>query len=426
MVKPGLLLLSLAALAPPGISLKAKVKQSMELKEWMPHDIFDGHPEEEMRNGKRHIQSGRGELHNGITMLRTSNAELKSITKQEADKISHLRNANMSLDAKTVDSLLNLAGQLVQEQGKLEDQMDAGISTVDAGSNKLSLGLLETNDATKPKPRNSSSESETVLTVPLVTGCGRGGTHSVAKWLNENNIPAVHEGIAPGAMAVSWLYAPFANDEAHTLNEVRVPFDHINQSSWSNFFTNWKPEFAKYADDSKVLAQQHPEFVRQDTNSSVKLVFHPIVHVVREPLKAIASLERCFCGSGHRTHYDGSFFADKKSYEFAEKYVGSLGETHLERAAKYWLKWHSLAGQHASHTFRLEDPKGALDMVKVLGINNEGFSEMVHSTKGKSSDSAISKETLTWDELGKKIGSDLAKEIKEKGEEYGYVYQQAH
>lgn len=261
------------------------------------------------------------------------------------------------------------------------------------------------------------------VTVPLVTGCGRGGTHSVAKWLNDNNVPAVHEGIAPGAMAVSWLYAPFANDEAHTLNEVRVPFDHINQSNWNNIFAEWKPEFAKYADDSMVLAQQYPEFVEQGADSSVKIRFHPIVHVVREPLKAIASLARCFCGSGHRTHNDGSFFADRKSYEFAEKHVGSLGKTHLERAAKYWFKWHSLAGQYASHTFRLEDPKGALDMVKVLGINNEGFSEMVHSTTGKSSDAAISTETLTWDDLAEKIGSDLAKEIKEKGEEYGYVYE---
>jgi len=266
----------------------------------------------------------------------------------------------------------------------------------------------------------SSSREE--VTVPLITGCGRGGTHSVAKWLNENNIPAVHEGIAPGAMAVSWLYAPFANDEVHTLNELRVPFDHINQSDWSNIFTEWKPQFAKYAEDSKVLAQAYPEYVKQDAGSSVKIRFHPIVHVVREPLTAIASLARCFCGSGHRTHYDGSWYADKTSYDFAGKHVGSLGKTFMEKAANYWLKWHSLIGQHASHTFQLEDPKGALDVAKVLGINNEGFSEMVHSTKGKSSDDAISSETLTWDELGKKIGPDLAKEIKEKGEEYGYKY----
>jgi len=44
--------------------------------------------------------------------------------------------------------------------------------------------------------------------VPLVTGCGRAGTHTVAEVLNSFGIPAIHEGAARDSVAVSWFYAP--------------------------------------------------------------------------------------------------------------------------------------------------------------------------------------------------------------------------
>jgi len=42
--------------------------------------------------------------------------------------------------------------------------------------------------------------------VPLVTGCGRSGTHTVEELLLSLGIKAVHEGAAKDAVAVSWFY----------------------------------------------------------------------------------------------------------------------------------------------------------------------------------------------------------------------------
>jgi hypothetical protein len=42
--------------------------------------------------------------------------------------------------------------------------------------------------------------------VPLVTGCGRAGTHTAGELLLSLGIKAVHEGSAMDAVAVSWFY----------------------------------------------------------------------------------------------------------------------------------------------------------------------------------------------------------------------------
>jgi hypothetical protein len=42
--------------------------------------------------------------------------------------------------------------------------------------------------------------------VPLVTGCGRSGTHTAGELLLSLGIKAVHEGAAKDAVAVSWFY----------------------------------------------------------------------------------------------------------------------------------------------------------------------------------------------------------------------------
>jgi len=42
--------------------------------------------------------------------------------------------------------------------------------------------------------------------VPLVTGCGRAGTHTAGELILSLGIKAVHEGSAMDAVAVSWFY----------------------------------------------------------------------------------------------------------------------------------------------------------------------------------------------------------------------------
>lgn len=48
--------------------------------------------------------------------------------------------------------------------------------------------------------------SDDAPVVPLVTGCGRAGTHTAGELLLSLGVKAVHEGAAVDAVAVSWFY----------------------------------------------------------------------------------------------------------------------------------------------------------------------------------------------------------------------------
>ena len=115
-------------------------------------------------------------------------------------------------------------------------------------------------------------------TLPLVTGCGRGGTHSVAEALESIGVPAVHEGAEPGAVSVSWLYGGHAY--------FSYPFE--TSSSY---------------------------VARTDKNP---MPFGPVVLLVRNPLDVISSTRRCFCAQGSRL-IAGQAHADRDSWDFVEE-----------------------------------------------------------------------------------------------------------
>jgi hypothetical protein len=57
--------------------------------------------------------------------------------------------------------------------------------------------------------------------VPLVTGCGRAGTHTAGELLLSLGVKAVHEGAAGDAVAVSWFYG--TDQSFEDVDTVRAP-----------------------------------------------------------------------------------------------------------------------------------------------------------------------------------------------------------
>lgn len=252
---------------------------------------------------------------------------------------------------------------------------------------------------------------QNMVIVPLVTGAGRGGTHSVAKFLNHVGIKAMHEGIAPNAVSVSWLYAPFG-DKPYSKQDISAPFQDIQllRNAW---LSKWQAHLseANQEDDPKLFSQL---IFQENENQDVRIQFYPIIHIVRNPLQAIASLERCFCGGGNITSGAEN---DWKSWQFAERFVEPLGTARMRKAAIYWLKWHELSGRHATHTFRIEDIN-ATQFVEALGKQTT-IKDDFQSVKENESPSRL-KNDLTWAQLSEAVGTDLTNEIMKQAVFFGY------
>jgi hypothetical protein len=150
-----------------------------------------------------------------------------------------------------------------------------------------------------------------VWSTPLITGCGRTGTLSLADFLNDHGIPAVHERMEKGTVSVSWLYA--------------------------------YPDVDLYPFESSRDVKLRKS-LKIKTSKSKTPLFGPVIHIVRHPLKVISSTRRCFCGRGTRTTNRGER-SDKKSWIFVEKQLGngiltpSLPFDSIKRSMIYWYYW---------------------------------------------------------------------------------------
>ena len=220
------------------------------------------------------------------------------------------------------------------------------------------------------------------MTTPLVTGCGRGGTHATAAALTGVGVSAKHEGFAVGQVSVGW---PFG-----------APLGENEELGW-----NWPPKgrypFESYNDAVKRLKRlQH---------------FAPVVLLVRHPLDVIASVRRCFCSMGLRTLSEVTALNDNRSWWFVESHVNVtrflagvdswrvLPLDDLRRSMAYWVGWNTLieethmlylagyAGSsdgddealrlhklhlvraRANHTVRLEDPHMLERLTALLGLS---------------------------------------------------------
>jgi hypothetical protein len=162
----------------------------------------------------------------------------------------------------------------------------------------------------------------------LIVGAGRSGTHSVWRMLHNVSIKSGHEALHKGESAtVGW---PFAARCEPT----------IQSCGW--YFP-------------KMGGGRHPRAL----NDSYALIFK--IH--RDPLDAIASLERGFIKQAHCTRSR----ADTFSWRFAGKFIhlpyrlkttdrtcSWSRERRLSLALYYWVQWNLLSDAHAVRAFKLE------------------------------------------------------------------------
>ena len=145
---------------------------------------------------------------------------------------------------------------------------------------------------------------------PLVTGCGRSGTHFVAALLQEAGLLAHHERYAPGAVSVSWLFAAAAattttTASQHQQQQLQPQSPLLPGQLQQQLLPGPVPfeSFTSFALRTRWLAR-----------------FSPVVLLVRHPLQAIASTRRCFCGKGTRATTLGAA-SDATSWTFVEQHL---------------------------------------------------------------------------------------------------------
>ena len=179
---------------------------------------------------------------------------------------------------------------------------------------------------------------------PLITGCGRSGTHFIAEEIMANNIDVKHERIGSKG-SVSWIYGV-----PHVASERTL-------ETW-------------FASEQDTLLRELP---------TSEFQFFPIVHVVRHPIKAIASLLTCFCGCGSM---QCGGWADEPSWEWAGKHIAfsqkhctvyridkngqdrtpplciSYGANErvgrLIRSMEYWVHWNEIIEPQAHYRAKME------------------------------------------------------------------------
>lgn len=236
----------------------------------------------------------------------------------------------------------------------------------------------------------ASAPTQRAFDAPLVTGAGRSGSHAIARWLTSVGVPAWHEGAGEGAVSVSWYYAA-------TLQ---------NASAWA--------ELVKHPLINHCTREHPPK----PCNAMVS--FSKVVHVVRDPLESISSLASCFCASGNLSLVHGRSW-DSMAFKFAEKYVGWLGLSRVERAATYWLKWNRLVSSKAAVTFRIEGLNGKA-LLEAIGKHGEAGKDLPPILQEEGSPRRQRGRALTWSELRKQVGPKLAMEVFQQAMAYGYAY----
>jgi len=269
-------------------------------------------------------------------------------------------------------------------------------------------------------------------TVPLVTGCGRGGTHSTASMLNEIGVNAHHEDYSNDGVSVGWPYAADIQDGEYIGYkwdpQGRYPFE----------------KEASYNDRVKTLSK-----------------FSPVVQLVRDPIDVISSTRRCFCAAGSRDTA-GRILNDGRSWKFVEHNINltryldhdinnggkiptwsDLPYDDVRRSMVYYAGWNTLVeethlnelagnedGVDASnvgndHIVRLEDPHMLEKVAVKLGLSDEviknaSVQKTENAASGKSSDAdkeAFGMVTwkMCWDTAPK-----LAQQIWAMAQRFGY------
>jgi len=234
------------------------------------------------------------------------------------------------------------------------------------------------------------SASAEPIELPLVTGAGRSGTHSVAEYLtHEASTPSVHEGARLDHVSVGWNFAG-----AGALPQGSFPME--------------KP--------------------RDEQMKRRGVVFRPVVHLVREPLSSIHALAGCLC-PGNAIANKRLAYLDNASYEYASRCLDDntwlnavlrrAPPSRLAMATAYWVSWNKLAASNAQARHHLETLDGN-QLVADLGRSAVGrrlpafdvHKSSVPHTGGR----------LSWRTLRQEVGEKLADECFELAVELGYTY----
>jgi hypothetical protein len=254
----------------------------------------------------------------------------------------------------------------------------------------------EDEDESKKKIIIPPSLPTKLTPTPLIVGCGRTGTLSLSHYLVKSvGATSVHEKIEPSSISVSWLYA--------IPDAVSYPFE----GKKSPAYRKWK--------------------LRKLTRRNLPL-FHPVVQVVRHPLKVISSTRRCFCGRGTRSTGLGQA-SDASSWQFVDQHIKmpkpNLPYDSLLRSMTYWYEWNILIPKkhNLANRFRIED-LDPNELVSSLGLTVPTGVDLPHRVP--KAPGHVSPETekellpdATWKDLFEE-DEDLARKIFALAKEYGY------
>jgi len=236
---------------------------------------------------------------------------------------------------------------------------------------------------------------------PLITGCGRSGTHFVADEIMTNGIPVKHERIGE-AGSVSWIYgAP----HVPSLRKLET----------------W------FASEEDTVLRESSDFKH-----------FPVVHFVRHPLKAITSLVTCFCGCGSMSC---GAWADEPSWEWAGKHIdfsqkhcknyrreglciGYGADTRkgrLVRAIEYWVGWNEMVEKTSHYRVQMEeyDLKELIEEMKWDKFL-DGKEVQQQPFKRKSKTKTKDRQEVTWEEM-KSLDASLEAKVWELAQRYGYT-----
>jgi hypothetical protein len=233
---------------------------------------------------------------------------------------------------------------------------------------------------------------------PLITGCGRSGTHFLADQIMQNNIPIKHERIGE-AGSVSWIYGV-----PHKPSERKL-------ETW-------------FASEEDTMLRESSGFAH-----------FPTVHVVRHPLKAIASLYTCFCGCGSMSC---GGWADEPSWEWAGKHVAfsqQLCSTYrreglcigysqtkkgrMIRAAEYWIGWNKICEENSNYRMQME-AYDLEELADAMGWRKYITGDTIKQDGFKRKSATVKADVLTWDELESNIGKEMTDEVRRMSVGYGY------
>ena len=227
--------------------------------------------------------------------------------------------------------------------------MPAALTPYDAGM--AAVGNLQTPGWSGLRELSASADP---IELPLVTGAGRSGTHSVAEYLNhEASTPAVRERYTHATCHVACPTHPYSSHGTQVHEGARL--DHVSVG-WNFAGAGAQPQGS--------FPMEKP---RDEQMKRRGVVFQPVVHLVREPLSSIHALAGCLC-PGNAMANRRLAYLDNASYEYASRCLDNntwlnavlrrAQPSRLAMATAYWVSWNKLAASNARARHHLETLDG--------------------------------------------------------------------